>query len=97
VNHSSKHGTPIPKGVQPKCPETRAFRIYPRNTPLPSRAPDYDGLVLDNVLLGAFLIFGPLAMAATAYAFMWGILCLVRFMPLIGRKHRHSDWEQLNT
>ena len=52
--------------------------------------------MLDKVLLGAFLIFGPLAMAAAAYTFMWGILCLVRFIPLIGRKHRHSDWDRLN-
>jgi hypothetical protein len=27
---------------------------------------------------------------------MWGVLCLVRFIPLIGRKHRHPDWDHLN-
>jgi hypothetical protein len=52
--------------------------------------------VLDRILLGAFLVVAPIVMAATAYAFMWAILCLVRFIPLIGRKHRHSDWDRLN-
>jgi hypothetical protein len=47
-------------------------------------------------LLGAFLLLLPLAVTAVVYAFMWAGLSLVRFMPLIGRKHRHSDWDRLN-
>ncbi len=52
--------------------------------------------MLDMLLLGAYLIAVPITLAAAAYAFMWGILCLVRFIPIIGRKHRHSDWDRLN-
>jgi len=48
------------------------------------------------LLLVAYLIAMPIMVAATAYAFMWGVLCLVRFIPMIGRKHRHSDWDRLN-
>jgi hypothetical protein len=52
--------------------------------------------ILDMVALGAFLLLLPLAVAAAAYALMWAGLWLVRFIPLIGRKHRHSDWDRLN-
>lgn len=52
--------------------------------------------ILDIALLGAFLLLLPLALAVAAYTFMWAGLWLVRFIPLIGRKHRHSDWDRLN-
>ena len=61
----------------------------------PARA-DYHQLVLDTLLLIAYLIAMPLIVAAAAYGVMWGVLCLVRFIPVIGRKHRHSDWDRLN-
>ena len=57
---------------------------------------DYHQLVLHTLLLLAYLIAMPLIVAAAAYGFMWGVLCLVRFIPVIGRKHRHSDWDRLN-
>jgi hypothetical protein len=47
-------------------------------------------------VLGAFLLLLPLAVTAGVYAFMWAGLWLVRFVPLIGRKHRHADWDRLN-
>jgi hypothetical protein len=52
--------------------------------------------IIDTILLAAFLVSMPFILAAAAYAFMWGGLCLVRFIPLIGRKHRHPDWDRLN-
>ena len=48
------------------------------------------------ILLGASLVVVPIMLTAALYAFMWTVLCLVRFIPMIGRKHRHSDWERLN-
>jgi hypothetical protein len=33
---------------------------------------------------------------AALYALMWGVLLLVRKMPMIGRRHRHKDWTRLN-
>jgi hypothetical protein len=32
---------------------------------------------------------------ATMYGFCWALLCLVRFFPIIGRRHRHRHWEDL--
>jgi hypothetical protein len=52
--------------------------------------------VLDMLVVGAYVIVMPAILAAVVYAFMWGVLCLVRFIPIIGRKHRHSDWDRLN-
>jgi hypothetical protein len=53
--------------------------------------------IIDAILLIAFLVAIPIVLATAAYAFMWVGLCLVRFIPLIGRKHRHPDWDRLNT
>jgi hypothetical protein len=52
--------------------------------------------IVHMALLGALLVLLPLTLAAAVYAFMWAGLWLVRFVPLIGRKHRHSDWDRLN-
>lgn len=52
--------------------------------------------MLDIVLLAAYLILGPIVLASAAYGFMWAVLCLVRVVPMVGRKHRHSDWDRLN-
>ncbi len=51
---------------------------------------------LEIVLLAAWLLILPLIVVAALYALSWAVLCLVRFIPLVGRKHRHSDWERLN-
>ena len=61
---------------------------------------DYHPLVrgiLDILLLGAFAVIVPIMFTGALYGLMWIVLCLVRFIPLIGRRHRHSDWERLNT
>jgi len=51
---------------------------------------------LEIVLLAAWLLILPLLLVAGVYGLCWVALCLVRFIPLVGRKHRHSDWERLN-
>jgi hypothetical protein len=56
----------------------------------------YHQIVLEIMLLGAYVIAGPIIVAAAAYAFMWTVLYLCRFIPMIGRKHRHSEWDRLN-
>lgn len=33
---------------------------------------------------------------AALYALLWLVLMAFRRLPLIGRKHRHSDWQRLN-
>jgi hypothetical protein len=52
--------------------------------------------LIENILLGAFLVIMPVMLAAASYALGWFVLCLVRFVPLIGTRHRHSDWDRLN-
>jgi hypothetical protein len=52
--------------------------------------------ILDIILLGAYALAVPIIMTATLYGFMWMVLCLMRFIPMIGRKHRHADWDRLN-
>jgi hypothetical protein len=52
--------------------------------------------VVDTLLLLLYTVAMPLVLAAAAYGCMWGVLCVVRVIPMIGRKHRHSDWDRLN-
>jgi hypothetical protein len=52
--------------------------------------------IFQIMLLGAWVLVMPLILVAGVYALSWSVLCLIRFIPLIGRKHRHSDWERLN-
>lgn len=48
------------------------------------------------ILLAAYLVLAPTVLASAAYVFMWAVLCVVRAVPMIGRKHRHPDWDRLN-
>jgi hypothetical protein len=32
---------------------------------------------------------------ALLYAFSWAVLFLVRFVPVIGKRHRHAHWDEL--
>ena len=32
-------------------------------------------------------------MGAIIYGFCWGLLCLVRLFPIIGKRHRHAQWK----
>ena len=52
--------------------------------------------ILNLILLGAYIVVVPIMLTAALYAFMWTVLWLFRFLPMIGRKHRHSDWDRLN-
>ena len=52
--------------------------------------------LLNIILLGAYVIVVPIALTAALYGFMWTVLYLMRFVPMIGRRHRHSDWDRLN-
>jgi hypothetical protein len=46
---------------------------------------------------GVAVIVGLIAIQAAAfYAIWWLVVAAMRFVPLIGRKHRHRDWERLN-
>ena len=49
-------------------------------------------------LLGGFaMIAGILAVLAAAGYFMWWlVLVVVARLPMIGRRHRHKDWDRLN-
>jgi hypothetical protein len=50
----------------------------------------------DTILLALFVLIVPVLLSAGLYA-LGGIgLRLVRLIPLIGRKHRHRDWNRLN-
>jgi hypothetical protein len=52
---------------------------------------------LFQVLQGLAMIAGLVALVgALLYAFSWAVLSLVQFFPVIGRKHRHRRWEELN-
>ena len=35
------------------------------------------------------------AVGLLLYAFCWTILLLLRFVPVIGRRHRHTRWDEL--
>jgi hypothetical protein len=52
--------------------------------------------ILNIILLGAYALVVPIMLTAALYGFMWIVLYLMRFVPMIGRKHRHSDWDRLN-
>ena len=53
-------------------------------------------VILNMVLLGAYIVVVPIMLTAVLYGFKWAVLCVFRFVPMIGRKHRHSDWDRLN-
>ena len=42
------------------------------------------------------IIAGLMAVVALLfYAFCWTILLVLRFVPVIGRRHRHPRWDEL--
>jgi membrane protein required for beta-lactamase induction len=42
------------------------------------------------------IIAGLLAVMATLwFGFCWTVLLLLRFVPVIGRRHRHTRWDEL--
>ena len=43
------------------------------------------------------MIAGLLAIhAAALYVIWWLVMLVVRFVPIVGNKHKHRDWERLN-
>ncbi len=43
------------------------------------------------------MIAGLLALQALALYVIWLVVMrIVAFLPMVGRKHRHRDWERLN-
>lgn len=51
-----------------------------------------------QVLVGGIaFVGGILAVAGMAiYALWWLTLVAIRRVPMIGKRHRHTDWERLN-
>jgi hypothetical protein len=49
-------------------------------------------------LLGGFAIIAAImgALAAAGYVMWWLSLIAIAKLPMIGRRHRHQDWERLN-
>lgn len=52
--------------------------------------------MLEYLTLLAYALLMPVLSLASVYALGWVTLCLVRFVPLIGRKYRHDRWDELN-
>ena len=49
------------------------------------------------LLLGIVVIGGILAVVGSAiYAMWWVTLLTIRRVPMIGKRHRHPDWDRLN-
>jgi hypothetical protein len=48
-------------------------------------------------ILGGFIgIAGLLALLALAlYAVWWIVMIVVSFLPVLGKKHKHADWDDL--
>jgi hypothetical protein len=49
-------------------------------------------------LLGGFAIIGAIlgTLAVAGYVMWWLALIAVAKLPMIGRRHRHQEWERLN-
>ena len=49
-------------------------------------------------LLGGFAIIAAImgTLFVAGYAMWWVALIAVAKLPMIGRRHRHQDWERLN-
>ena len=45
-------------------------------------------------LVGIALLLG--AMALVLYLMWWLVMIVVSFIPIVGKRHRHPDWERLN-
>ena len=42
-----------------------------------------------GIIVGLMAVVG-----ASLYAFSWAVLFLVRFVPVIGKRHRHAFWDE---
>jgi hypothetical protein len=50
-------------------------------------------------IIGVLIAIGALlALLALAFYVIWRItMVVVSFLPIIGKKHKHADWERLQT
>ncbi len=50
-----------------------------------------------QIALGFAAIAGLLAIQALALYFIWwAVMIVLHLVPMIGRKHRHRDWDRLD-
>ena len=35
--------------------------------------------------------------AAGLYVCWWLVMLVVRYLPIVGRRHKHADWDRLNS
>jgi hypothetical protein len=49
-------------------------------------------LIVEMLAIIAALIA---AVGAVLYGFSWTVLLLVRFFPIIGKRHKHEKWDEL--
>lgn len=53
-------------------------------------------MAIAQFLFGLVLILFALAALALGVGLAcWLVLCAVRWLPLIGRRHRHGEWDRL--
>ena len=52
--------------------------------------------MFETIRLAVFVLVVPVLLSAALYVLGGVVLRIVRVIPLIGRKHRHSDWNRLN-
>jgi hypothetical protein len=53
--------------------------------------------VILQLVYGLAIIAGLMAVQAAAlYAIGWLVLLIFRYVPLVGKKHRHEHWQRLN-
>jgi hypothetical protein len=53
--------------------------------------------MIAQLLAGFAIIAGILAtLAAAGYLLWWLVLIAVARLPMIGRRHRHENWDRLN-
>ena len=53
-------------------------------------------MILQLVYVVAMIIGLMAVQAAALYTIGWVVMLAFRYVPLIGKKHRHERWQQLN-
>ena len=52
---------------------------------------------LPQIAYGFLMIAGLLAVVALCFYVIWGIVMIaVSFVPIVGKRHRHDRWDELN-
>ena len=50
-------------------------------------------LVVGFVSIAVLLVIA----AAALYACWWLVMLAVRYLPIVGRRHKHADWDRMNS